>query len=253
MLYAVKSHIGLVRTMNQDGYIILPHLEVGQLYLVADGMGGPSAGDIASQLAVERVGAYVEEHLTAESDPPQVILDAVHDANATIFQQSCENPAYQGMGTTVVCALTVGNHVHFVHVGDSRAYVLIGDDFRQVTRDHSLVAELVRRGQLSEDEAKTHPQRNIVTRSLGTEAQSLPDLDTVSWAPGDVVLLCSDGLTNLVKDDELSSYLYQARVCVDNASLERVLDAMIERVLERGGTDNVTALLAVYREEESGQ
>ncbi|WP_067621316.1 Stp1/IreP family PP2C-type Ser/Thr phosphatase [Alicyclobacillus acidiphilus] len=248
MLYAAKSHIGLVRSMNQDGYVILSELPVGQLYLVADGMGGPSAGDVASQLAVQRVGEYMAANLLPTSDAPQVLVDAVHDANAAIFQQSCENPAYHGMGTTVVCALAVGDYIHIVHVGDSRAYVLVGDEFRQVTRDHSLVAELVRRGQLSEDEAKIHPQRNIVTRSLGTEPQSLPDLDSVAWRDGDVALLCSDGLTNLVSDSELAEYLRRARLCDNAGDLESLVDDMIEQALERGGTDNVTALVVVNRE-----
>lgn len=250
MLYAAKSHIGLVRTMNQDGYTMIPELPVGHLFLVADGMGGPSAGDVASQLAVERVSAYFREHTLTEGDTADLLLASIHHANDAIYQQALENPSYQGMGTTIVCALADAKQVHFVHVGDSRAYLLSKDEFRQVTKDHSLVAELVRRGQLTEDEAKTHPRRNIVTRSLGTEPRSTPDLDSVQWQPGDAILLCSDGLTNLVDDVELTEFLRRSQQCVKQETLSSVLDDMIELVLERGGSDNVTALIVVHNQEE---
>ncbi|GMA61790.1 Stp1/IreP family PP2C-type Ser/Thr phosphatase [Alicyclobacillus fastidiosus] len=248
MLYAAKSHIGLVRTMNQDGYIIVPDLLRGGLYLVADGMGGPSAGDVASQLAVERVSAYMKDHISATSDPADVLLAAVHHANEAIYQEAIENPSYQGMGTTVVCAYADAEQVHIAHVGDSRAYLLSGGQLRQVTKDHSLVAELVRRGQLTEDEARIHPQRNIVTRSLGTEPTSVPDVNTFPWQSSDTILLCSDGLTNLVSDPEITQFMRRAQECKDESSLGRVVDEIIELVLQRGGSDNVTALFVVHRE-----
>ncbi|WAH35494.1 Stp1/IreP family PP2C-type Ser/Thr phosphatase [Alicyclobacillus dauci] len=250
MLYAAKSHIGLVRRMNQDGYIIVPDLVAGELFLVADGMGGPSAGDVASQLAVEHVSSYIKEHDDAENDPSDVLLAAIHHANEAIYEKAMGNSSYHGMGTTIVCALADAQQIHFAHVGDSRAYLMTPDgDLRQVTRDHSLVAELVRRGQLTEDEAKVHPQRNIVTRSLGTEPRSMPDVNSVPWHPGDVILLCSDGLTNLVQDAELSQFLRRAQSSRDMADLGLVVDEMINLALERGGSDNVTALIAVHREE----
>ncbi|GMA58848.1 protein phosphatase [Alicyclobacillus sacchari] len=249
MLYAAKSHIGLVRTMNQDGFSILPGLAAGELYLVADGMGGPQAGDVASQLAIERVGLYVREHLRPDSDPGEVLLSALAVANAAIYQQACENASYRGMGTTIVCAFAKPGAMYIAHVGDSRAYMLSGSEFSQVTDDHSLVAELVRRGQLTQEEAKHHPQRNIVTRSLGTEPHSFPDVNSFPWRPDDVVLLCSDGLTNLVTDSEIRSFLEEARTAATVEDLEQVVEAMIQAALSRGGTDNVTALVAVNREE----
>ncbi|GEO25132.1 protein-serine/threonine phosphatase [Alicyclobacillus acidoterrestris] len=249
MLYAAKSHIGLVRTMNQDGYIIVPNLGQGELYLVADGMGGPSAGDVASQLAVERVSAYMKEHIGGQSDSADVLLAAVHHANEAIYQEATGNPDYQGMGTTIVCAYADNHQVHIAHVGDSRAYLLSGGELRQVTKDHSLVAELVRRGQLTQDEAKVHPQRNIVTRSLGTEPRSVPDVNSFTWQEADTMLLCSDGLTNLVDDAEIGQFMQRAQCCQDEASLNQVLEDMIELVLKRGGSDNVTALVVVHREE----
>lgn len=249
MLYAAKSHIGLIRSMNQDGFIIVPRLYESNLFLVADGMGGASAGDVASQLAVDAVSAHISAHLLSDSDPSQVLVDAIRYGNEAIYQGALDNPSFQGMGTTVVCALATDASVHVGHVGDSRAYALLGESFRQVTKDHSLVAELVRRGQLTDDEAKSHPQRNIVTRSLGTEPQSTADVDTFAWAREDVILLCSDGLTDLVSDAELNVFLLRARDCEDVSKLDELLASMIQRALDLGGKDNVTALLAVNREE----
>ncbi|KRW92388.1 serine/threonine protein phosphatase [Alicyclobacillus tengchongensis] len=249
MLYAAKSHIGLVRTMNQDGFSVLPELASGELFVVADGMGGPQAGDVASRLAIERVGLYVREHLRPDSDPGEILLSALATANAAIYQQACENVSYRGMGTTIVCAFAKPGTLYIAHVGDSRAYMLSGSEFSQVTDDHSLVAELVRRGQLTQEEAKHHPQRNIVTRSLGTEPHSHPDLNLYPWHSDDVVLLCSDGLTNHVADDEIRSFMEDARAVATVVDLEQVVGAMIQAALARGGTDNVTVLVAVNREE----
>lgn len=251
MIYAAKSHIGLVRTMNQDGYAVVEDLPVGVLFVVADGMGGPQAGDVASRIAVERVTEYVGRHLSAEANPREVVSSAIADANEEIYRQAAAVPEYAGMGTTIVCALALADRMVVAHVGDSRAYALTGGEFRQVTEDHSLVAELVRRGHLSASEARHHPQRNIVTRSLGTEPVSIPDLTELPWGEGDVLLLCSDGLSNLVEDDELKAFLEQARGARANQDVSAAVDAMIQLALDRGGTDNVTALVAVHREEDT--
>lgn len=249
MLHAVRSDIGLVRSMNQDGYAVVPELPFGDLYLVADGMGGPSAGDVASQLAIEAVSSYIKQHDMADVDASDILLAAIQYANQEIYRQSQDHPEYEGMGTTVVCAIASGQNVLFAHVGDSRGYHYSRPELRQVTRDHSLVAELVRRGQLTADEAKTHPQRNIVTKSLGTEPNSVPDVDTVTWQSGDAILLCSDGLTNLVLDSELVLYLDQASDSKDEHTLQSVLNDLVDLALKRGGSDNITALIAVCLEE----
>lgn len=249
MLHAVRSDIGLVRSMNQDGYVMVPEMPIGNLYLVADGMGGPSAGDVASQLAVDTVSSYIKEHVDADKDVSDVLLAAIQHGNQEIYQRSQANPEYEGMGTTIVCAIANQSSVHFAHVGDSRGYLYSRPELRQVTQDHSLVAELVRRGQLTEDEAKSHPQRNIVTRSLGTEPDSVPDVDMVSWRSGDAILLCSDGLTNLVLDSELVTFMDQACDSNDEESLQSILDDLVNLALKRGGSDNITALIAVCKEE----
>lgn len=249
MLHAVRSDIGLVRSMNQDGYIIVPALPVGHLYLVADGMGGPAAGDVASQLAVEQVSSYLRANVTAADDVQNALMSAIQHANETIYRESRDNPEYDGMGTTIVCALVRDETVYFAHVGDSRGYLYSDGALRQITKDHSLVAELVRRGELTADEAKTHPQRNIVTRSLGTGKVSTPDVNAETWHVGDVILLCSDGLTNLVLDSEITSFMDVASRCEDEEKLQTVIDNVVDLALKRGGSDNVTALIAVFQEE----
>lgn len=249
MLYAAKSHIGLVRQMNQDGYAVLPHLKPREFYVIADGMGGPSAGEVASQIAVDTVSAYVTEHGAAtDVNPADLLREAVYEANQKIFDAAQSREEYLGMGTTLVCALVDPERVVFAHVGDSRGYVLQEGKLRQVTSDHSLVAELVRRGQLTEEEAQHHPQRNIVTRSLGTEAHSSPDIYEVEWCPGDILFLCSDGLSNMVDFAELEGLLHNVSSAKTPDQLDAVADALIRLALERGGPDNITLVIVLNRE-----
>lgn len=245
MRYAARSHIGLIRQMNQDGYAVQSDSVPWRLLVVADGMGGASAGEVASQIAVGEVSRVVQEQLGADSIEPTALLqDAIFSANQRIYEAAQENAAYAGMGTTVVAALTTGESLVFAHVGDSRGYIWKSGVLRQVTADHSLVAELVRKGQLTEEEAFRHPQRNIVTRSLGTSENSHPDIDALSWGPGDAILLCSDGLSNLVTDDELATCLEQVASAASQQEIDRLADDLLRLALERGGPDNITLILA---------
>lgn len=247
MLFAAKSHIGLVRPMNQDNYVVLPQLFPRQACVVADGMGGPSAGEIASQIAIEKVSEYLLEHQTEDMDAEELLREAVHVANQHIYLTGKNNPAYFGMGTTIVCALLQPQSLHIAHVGDSRAYLYHAGILEQITADHSLVAELVRRGQLTEDEAKHHPQRHLVTRSLGAEEHHYPDVRTLSWATGDTLLLCTDGLFNLVEENELLQAMEEASKLVDSKDLDDIATQLIQTALSRGGSDNITLVLAVNR------
>jgi len=248
MLYAAKSHIGLVRQMNQDGFAVHANLLPMQFLVVADGMGGPSAGEVASRIAVETVSSFVTAGMTAETNPETILREAVYHANQRIFEAAEETEAYEGMGTTLVTALVDDTRVVFAHVGDSRGYIYQNGELQQVTKDHSLVAEMVRRGQLTEEQAFTHPQRNIVTRSLGTTSHSVPDIEIVSWGVGDALLLCSDGLSNLIPLNELHAFLTSASESKTLDDLNVVADAMIRLALERGGPDNITFILALHRE-----
>ncbi|CAM3837943.1 Stp1/IreP family PP2C-type Ser/Thr phosphatase [Alicyclobacillus pomorum] len=249
MLYAARSHIGLVRQVNQDCYSVHTELTPWQLLVVADGMGGASAGEVASRMAADAVSQFVRAEIERLSDSPaDLLLHAVHEANRKIWDAAKSVDEYVGMGTTLVAALYNHEQVIFVHVGDSRGYICRGQELRQVTRDHSLVAELVRRGQLTEEEAQRHPQRNIVTRSLGTAEHSEPDVDIIQWSPGDTLLLCTDGLSNLVTQQELASLLEPLGQATSDEEVEAVADQLIRLALERGGPDNITLVLVVHRE-----
>lgn len=218
-----------------------------KLLVVADGMGGASAGEVASQLAVGTVVDSLDEYLAQElDDPAEVLRAAIFVANDRIWKLAQEVDAYAGMGTTVVAALANESLVVFAHVGDSRGYFWHAGELVQVTSDHSLVAELVRRGQLTEAEAQHHPQRNIVTRSLGTLASNQADVRTVEWQPSDALLLCSDGLSNLVSHEELAKFLEVVTGADSQQVMEHEADRLLHLALERGAPDNITLIVAVH-------
>ncbi len=254
MLYAAKSHIGLVRQSNEDGFAVRSEFQPLKLVVVADGMGGASAGEVASKMAVDSVCRFVEVKLPGyDGDQTELLREAVYVANREVWQASQNTEDYEGMGTTLVAALFDQSKVIFANVGDSRGYLFQSNQLKQITRDHSLVAELVRRGQLTEEEALHHPQRNIVTRSLGTSASSHPDVAVVNWQEGDVLLLCTDGLTNLVKTGELQETLKGLPSAATPKDLEKAADGLIELALDRGGQDNITLILVLHREGDKGE
>jgi PPM family protein phosphatase len=251
MLYAAKSHTGLVRQMNQDSYAVHP---IGNwtLAVVADGMGGAAAGEIASQMAAEVVVQEVERGLVAGTGPATTLREAIQKANHEIWTKSRSNVDYLGMGTTLVAALYTSDEVVVAHVGDSRAYRFHDGLLEQVTRDHSLVAELVRRGQITEDEALHHPQRNVVTRSLGTSEWSDPEVYELAFAPSDILLLCTDGLTNCVNGEELAQNLAEldkdAQVLLQS-HIDGIAERLVQLTLDRGAPDNISLILIAHRKE----
>ncbi|MBX6352230.1 MAG: Stp1/IreP family PP2C-type Ser/Thr phosphatase [Thermoflavifilum sp.] len=252
MLHAARSHVGRVRQVNQDGYRVCDDFQPMRFSVVADGMGGASAGEVASRIAVDTMVEVIREGLAQDGfDPVELMHTAVSEANRQIWEAAQQTRAYHGMGTTLVAALFNESQIVFANVGDSRGYLLQDDALKQVTQDHSLVAELVRRGQLTAEEALHHPQRNIITRSLGTSEHNLPDVDVVAWRPSDVLLLCTDGLTNMVTDAELQTHLQRLHDARCNADVEQVADELLQLALERGGTDNITLVVVVHREEEA--
>ncbi|KPV45349.1 Stp1/IreP family PP2C-type Ser/Thr phosphatase [Alicyclobacillus ferrooxydans] len=251
MLYAAKTHIGMVRQMNQDSYRVFK-VDNRMVAVVADGMGGAAAGEIASQMAADVVVRDVEARLKAGTDPSTAMREAIQLANREIWSTSRSNVDYLGMGTTLVAALYDQEQVILGHVGDSRAYLFHEGVLAQVTRDHSLVAELVRRGHLTEDEALHHPQRNVVTRSLGTAEWSDPEIDVLAWNDGDMLLLCTDGLSNYVTSEEMTSYLAMLNNGEQPVTTERadtVVEGLVKLTLDRGAPDNITLILAVHRKE----
>ncbi|MFL5961569.1 MAG: Stp1/IreP family PP2C-type Ser/Thr phosphatase [Gaiellaceae bacterium] len=230
---------GRKRRINEDSFVIVP-----PLFAVADGMGGAQAGEIASGLA-----AAALEESGANGGGERRVAELIQEANRRVHARATTDAATAGMGTTITAALVEPDgRVAFGHVGDSRAYLLRGDKLEQLTDDHTLVAELVRRGELSPGEAEVHPQRSVITRALGTD----PDVDIDTFAieaqPGDVYLICSDGLSSMVGFGDIEEILRAHRTDLVGAS-----KALIQAANRGGGEDNITAVLFTVDEGESGR
>jgi protein phosphatase len=240
MLRAASDHFahsdtGRARRANEDAYFAR-----SPVFVVADGMGGAQAGEVASRVAVEAFERGLDDVGAASAE--QLLSDRVLEANARIHEMSQASQDRAGMGTTITAAHVGANDVAIAHVGDSRAYRLRGEDFQRLTEDHSLVEEMRRRGQLTAQEADEHPQRSIITRALGPE----PDVqvDTYSWRgePGDVFLLCSDGLTSMVPEERIADLVRGAR------SLRDAGRGLIDAANAAGGRDNITVVLFTLEE-----
>jgi protein phosphatase len=230
-----KTDTGRQRRDNEDSAFARP-----PVFVVADGMGGAQAGEVASRLAIEAF----EHGLPDDGSPEERLAARVREANRQIYERSRADRGRAGMGTTLTAAYVDDAHVAIAHVGDSRAYLFRAGTLQRLTQDHSLVDELVRRGKLTEEQAAEHPQRSIITRALGPE----PDVEVDTWTypvrPGDVVLLCSDGLTSMISEDTVREVL----TAHDN--LDAAADALIHEANEAGGRDNITVVL--FRLEELG-
>lgn len=229
---------GKVRQQNQDAYYLDIQSETVALGLVCDGMGGALAGNVASTLAVAQFIETVS-HLPGDlwEEPEALLAQGVEAANAAVYHRSRSDPECRGMGTTLVGALLRDQMAYLINVGDSRAYAITSSGIAQVTRDHSLVEDMVRHGNLTPEEARNHPQKNLITRALGTEERPRPDFYRQRLEPGDHLLLCSDGLSNVVSDQEM---LYEVVHGGDQADCCRRL---LDIALSRGAPDNVTCVL----------
>ena len=231
------TDVGQKRKMNQD-YVFASADPVGNLpnlFVVADGMGGHNAGDYASSHAV---GIVVEEiREDADFNPVKVIRHAIESANTEIITQAQKDEKLRGMGTTMVAATIVGHYAYVANVGDSRLYVA-GEQIQQITKDHSLVQEMVRMGELNAEEARNHPDKNIITRALGAERTVDVDFFDLKLEPGNVVLMCSDGLSNMVEDDRIGEIISDT-----DRDLQERGQALISEANRNGGTDNIAIVL----------
>lgn len=231
-----KTDVGSKRSMNQD-YMYCSEQPVGSfrnLFIVADGMGGHKAGDHASKLCVEQIVSSIES--SANLTPVTVYEEAIQRANSAIYKESVEHQEYEGMGTTMVSCTIEEDVMYVANIGDSRLY-LFREHLEQITDDHSLVEELVKNGNLTEREARVHPQKNIITRALGTEDDVMADYFEVKVQTGDRILLCSDGLSNMLDREDLEYILDHYE------SLEEAGDDMIRQANVNGGEDNITVVL----------
>jgi protein phosphatase len=226
---------GKKRRRNEDEYVVEP-----PLFAIADGMGGAQAGELASSLAA---GALRDDEGGAGSGERHV-SELIQEANRRVYQRSSQDAAASGMGTTMTVALVGDGAVAFGHVGDSRAYLIRDGKLDQLTEDHSLVAELVRSGKLSPEEAGTHPQRSVITRALGTDPDVDPDTFSIETEPGDLFMLCSDGLTSMVEDEVILSTIEKNR-----GDLHAAAKSLIRAANKGGGEDNITVVFFEIGEE----
>lgn len=240
-LYA-RTDKGKVRKENQDSCYVFEHDEDVALLVVCDGMGGHKAGNVASSLAATVFAGEVQEGLANAKVTGAVcslMKGALRSANSAVFELSRSEPECRGMGTTVVSAVVMGADATVMNVGDSRAYHITGTTIRQVTRDHSVVEDMIRRGDITREESRTHPSKNLITRAVGTVPEVEADFFSVALREGDALILCSDGLSNLLTEDEILSLETRSATAEDAAG------RLVELALNRGAPDNVTA--AVFR------
>ena len=209
------THIGRRREMNQD-YMYTSENAVGKLpnlFLVADGMGGHKAGEYASRFTVEKIVETIET--SGQTEPVAAMKEAVEAANRGLLEEAGRDAAKAGMGTTVVAATVIGDHLHVANVGDSRLYLINHEAIRQITRDHSLVEEMVRLGEMDKADAKDHPDKNIITRAIGVKEDVEPDIYEYRLKKGDMILMCTDGLSNMVEDEDMFNIVKGSRDVVE--------------------------------------
>ena len=247
MRAAGLTDIGKVRSINQDSFHLL---EDKQVYIVADGMGGHAAGDQASRIAVKTIAEIlsnydfsqddVEDETESGMSVEELIRYALQEANEQILLASLSNQHLQGMGTTAIVAVENKGSLFVGHIGDSRTYLTRESQISQITEDHSVVQQLVKAGAISEEEAQVHPYKNVITRCLGMQANVEPDTLELVLQPGDKVLMCSDGLSNMVSDKQMEEM-------VNQNTPEEACQKLVDLANENGGTDNITVVL-LYNE-----
>lgn len=234
-----KSDVGMVREMNQDYYYISDDENEVKLYILADGMGGYKGGEIASKLAVTSAKNYIENNFTETPKDKdsliQLIGSSVEYANMVVYEKSKEDPELEGMGTTLEICLVYNNKAYIAHIGDSRIYRIRKEFMRKITKDHSYVQKLVEDGTITKEEAAVHPKKNMLMKALGCNAFVEPDVTIKGFLKGDTLIICSDGLTNLVTQDEIYK--------IATSKFEYAPSDLIEKANKNGGYDNITVIV----------
>lgn len=241
MKYGVKSHSGLVREKNEDSFkIVTGESGLPVVLIIADGMGGHNAGELASKMAVDHISSHILEINTdssSDDDIIQFINRLMTEANAKIYELSSKEGANYGMGTTLITAVVFENRLLIGHAGDSRLYLIRNGSIERITTDHSLVEELVKNGSLSRSEAKNHPKKNIITRAVGCNETIQIDTYKCDIYDKDILILCTDGLTNMLSDEEIMM------VATSASSPEAACEELVNRANKNGGEDNITVIM----------
>ncbi|AYE33119.1 Stp1/IreP family PP2C-type Ser/Thr phosphatase [Clostridium septicum] len=234
-MVGIKSDVGNVRKLNED-YALYKEGDKYKIFVVADGMGGHNAGEVASEMASRKVIEFIESNFNYENRY-NILKDAVEYANLKVYEFSHGEAEYRGMGTTLTACLVTKEFIQVANVGDSSCYGIKGEKLKKITRDHSLVQELLDFGSITEEEAEKHPQRNIITRAIGTKEWVEVDIFKINPDEYDLFLLCSDGLSNEVKGNDVLSILSEY------SDLNKICDILVDLAKSRGGRDNITVLL----------
>lgn len=233
-----KSDVGKVREMNQDSFYASKPTDEVQIYILADGMGGYNGGEIASKIAVKSVKSYISSNFASieheRENIMNLIKNAIEYANMVVYERSKQSEELEGMGTTIDVCIIYGGKIYIGHVGDSRVYRKRKEFFRKLTTDHSYVQQLVADGTITTEEAYNHPKKNMLTKALGCTAFVEPDVLVKGYLKDDIILMCSDGLTNMVKDDEISKILSENQ--------EKAYKTLINKANANGGYDNITVI-----------
>lgn len=243
-----NSVTGIIRSNNEDSiYICNENDIIKNLYIVADGMGGHNGGEIASKSAIEfflqYVNKYADEKEISEG-LSDLLVGGITYCNKEVYQKSIENDDLNGMGTTFTCAAIANSKVTIAHVGDSRVYLHRKNTLVQLTKDHSYVMEMVKQGKITLDEAATHPKRNVITRAIGSEATVEADIFVENLEKDDILLICTDGLYSMVKDDKISEIIEEKK------ELQDILNRLISEANDNGGRDNISAIIIRFEVEE---
>lgn len=233
------SDVGCIRELNEDCYCICGFGDNSErgFCILADGMGGHNAGEVASQNAVKLIAEEMNRLLeSGEKEIPGQLSRAVSAANTGVYTMASENPIHRGMGTTVVTAFIDDGTAYVANVGDSRAYAVRDDEIVQITTDHSVVSELVMRGTITKEEARLHPQKNIITRAVGTDKSVRTDIFEYNYSPGDVMIICSDGLSTMLDDNRILEIIKSKKTSEDT------VNSLIAAAKDEGGLDNITVI-----------
>jgi len=244
MDFALKSDVGQLRPLNEDycGYFYCEDAGIA-VFVLADGMGGHNAGEVASKLAVDNIINYISVNL--DSDKLRANTDyiiklfegAINQANSIIYQLANDSESLEGMGTTLVILAICNTKGYIANIGDSRAYHIDKSGIRQLTTDHSYIEELVRKGTITKEAAMLHPHRNVITRAVGTDPAVMADYITTEIREGDIFLLCSDGLSNVLKEDEIKD------IVISSQSAEEAGDRLLQEANQKGGFDNISVIV----------
>ena len=234
-----RSDIGMIREMNQDNYFISDPNDEIKLFIVADGMGGYKGGEVASALAIESAKSYIKNNFDETNKEKEKILEliknAIEYANMVVYERSKEVEELNGMGTTMDVVIIQSGRLYIGHVGDSRVYRLRKDFFRRLTTDHSYVEQLVKQGNITKEEAYNHPKKNMLTKALGCTAFVEPDVMVKGFQKDDILLMCTDGLTNMVREEKICEIIKE--------NPESACEVLVNKANENGGQDNITAVI----------